>query len=180
MIYDKDHCKRLIAAGEEVIPFYGHTEPSKTAYMSNFYPSPFKIRGILYATSEHFFMAQKALLFKDNEMFAAIIESNEPGEAKKYGRKVKNYHDGFWSACRLAAMNMALLHKFREHRSLREKLLATGNSVLVEASPYDGVWGVKMYSNDPDIGDPDKWKGQNLLGTSLMQVREVLRSENND
>ena len=50
----------------------------------------------------------------------------------------------------------------------------TKNAILVEAAPYDRIWGVGMRSNDPNIRDPKKWKGQNILGFALMKVRENL------
>ena len=58
---------------------------------------------------------------------------------------------------------------------LKKFLLATGDSVLVEASSYDAIWGIKMVSNDENTTNPLKWRGSNLLGFALMEVRDELR-----
>ena len=66
-------------------------------------------------------------------------------------------------------------HKFSQNRELREFLLSTGDSALVEASPYDNIWGIRLSANSPEARDPFKWRGQNLLGFALMEVRDELR-----
>ena len=66
------------------------------------------------------------------------------------------------------------LHKFMGSEDLREFLLSTGDKILVEASPYDTVWGIGMKEDDPDCRNPRLWKGENLLGFALMDVREKL------
>lgn len=66
------------------------------------------------------------------------------------------------------------LAKFGQHPDLREFLLATGRSVLLEASPYDRIWGVGMAATNPDVARPSAWRGLNLLGFALMEVRERL------
>lgn len=65
--------------------------------------------------------------------------------------------------------------KFSQNRDLREFLLSTGDSVLVEASPYDAIWGIRLSANSLEAQDPMKWRGQNLLGFALMEVRDELR-----
>jgi ribA/ribD-fused uncharacterized protein len=65
--------------------------------------------------------------------------------------------------------------KFRQHPDLKAFLLGTGDKVLVEASPFDPVWGIGLDERDRASGDPKEWPGLNLLGFILMQVREELR-----
>ena len=48
-------------------------------------------------------------------------------------------------------------------------LLDTDDDILVEASPYDGVWGIKST-------DSRYWNGENLLGFAIMEVRDLLRN----
>ncbi len=69
------------------------------------------------------------------------------------------------------------LAKFGQHADLREFLLTTGDRVLVEASPFDRIWGIGMGPNNPAALRPSAWRGQNLLGFALMEVRERLRHE---
>ncbi len=65
--------------------------------------------------------------------------------------------------------------KFSQNKDLKIFLLSTGNKVLVEASPYDKVWGVGLTKQDENITDPNNWLGINLLGFALMTVRDMLR-----
>lgn len=69
------------------------------------------------------------------------------------------------------------LAKFDQHPALRAFLLATGQRVLVEASPVDRIWGIGLNRDDPAAGEPGRWRGLNLLGFALMQVREALREQ---
>jgi ribA/ribD-fused uncharacterized protein len=66
------------------------------------------------------------------------------------------------------------LAKFGEHRDLRDFLLSTGEKVLVEASPYDRIWGIGMTATNAGVERPSAWRGLNLLGFALMEVRERL------
>jgi ribA/ribD-fused uncharacterized protein len=76
-------------------------------------------------------------------------------------------------------MTYALLQKFSQDTVLGDRLQMTGNCYLIEASPYDSIWGVGLKADDPDIYDTDKWKGHNLLGHCLMDVRTFLGSNQN-
>lgn len=120
-------------------------------------------------------MASKARLFKDNEALAQILETTDPKEAKKLGRKVRNFDDVLWKreARRLVTEGNAA--KFGQNVELNAFLIATGDSVLVEASPDDNVWGIGLTEDDERAKHPRTWQGQNLLGFALMDVREALR-----
>ncbi len=65
--------------------------------------------------------------------------------------------------------------KFLQNKELLDFLLSTGNKILVEASPYDTIWGVGMEEANPQINNPFLWKGQNLLGFALIEVRNELK-----
>ena len=66
--------------------------------------------------------------------------------------------------------------KFDQHPKLKEFLLSTEFDILVEASPYDPVWGIGMNEHDAvKYNDPKEWRGTNLLGYALMEVRDWLR-----
>jgi ribA/ribD-fused uncharacterized protein len=63
------------------------------------------------------------------------------------------------------------MHKFSQHPDMKEFLLGTGDEVIVEASPFDKIWGIGIKTYETD---PLKWKGTNLLGFALMEVRDFL------
>ena len=126
------------------------------------------------ATAEHYMMAEKARLF-DNSATDAIVAAAHPGEAKKLGRKIRNFDQAIWEKHRFDIVVRGNLAKFSQHEPLKQYLLGTGDRVLVEASPHDRIWGIGIAESDPAAQNPYDWKGLNLLGFALMAVREQLQ-----
>ncbi|MBN2695212.1 NADAR family protein [bacterium] len=145
---------------------------------SNFYPSKFIIDDNEFIFTEQYFMYQKAIVFDDIDIAEMILTSQHPLECKKLGRKVKNYDDSIWSAKRESVMFDACLAKFSQNLELKKQLLDTQNRVIVEASPYDKIWGIGLSENNPNIEDISKWRGKNLLGKTLMAVRKKIIDDN--
>lgn len=135
---------------------------------------PFEEDGVVYPTAEHYMMAGKARLFKDLEIWEEIIRSETPKEAKALGRKVRNFDQLVWEAHRCEIVIKGNQLKFSQHAELNAYLVNTGKRVLVEASPLDQVWGIGLAKDHRDATDPSKWKGLNLLGFCLMEVRDLL------
>mgnify|MGYP003672447947 FL=1 len=121
-------------------------------------------------------MYHKALLFKDDVSARLILESTHPKEAKALGRMVSNYDQDIWDANKFRIVVDGNLHKFTSSPDLRKFLIGTGNKVIVEASQYDTIWGIGLSNDHIDCRNPLKWKGDNLLGFALMEVRNILRS----
>ncbi len=143
-------------------------------YLSNFYISEFTVDGIKYTCNEQYIMAQKALLFKDTENFEIILSCVKPYDMKQAGRRVKNFNDTTWLKHRNKILQDGLIAKFTQNKILLNKLKSTGNKILVEASPYDKIYGVGLGENDPKILDENNWRGENLLGYTLMNVRSII------
>ena len=141
---------------------------------SNFFPCNFYIDGQLFKNSEQAFMTYKALQFNDSESALKILQTDIPSEAKALGRKVYPFDPKKWDEVSEMYMFKACLEKFSQNEWLKEALLNTGDSILVEASPYDRIWGIGMSCNDPDRFDESKWLGENRLGKVLMDVRNSL------
>lgn len=144
-------------------------------FMSNWYTCSFYDDGVLFVSSEQHFMYQKAMCFNDIYIAEKILATNDPGEQKHLGREISWYHHTIWTNVRFAAMVQSNRLKYAQNRDLLRKLLDTGTKILVEASPYDTIWGIGLREEDDDALDQTKWRGQNLLGQALMQVREEFR-----
>ncbi|MFB4306532.1 NADAR family protein [Actinomadura sp. GTD37] len=155
--------------------FWGHRTPGP-GYLSQWWPSPFTVDGISYATAEHFMMAGKARLFGDEETAAAVIAAPHPRLAKDLGRRVRNFDEQTWRDNRVAIVTRGGEAKFGQNEDLRDYLLGTGDRVLVEASPLDRVWGIGLAADDPRAEQASTWRGQNLLGFALMTARAALAS----
>lgn len=119
-------------------------------------------------------MAEKARLFGDLATRKRVLAASTPGEAKQLGREVTPWNQDTWAAHRFEIVVRASVGKFASNAPLRAFLLATGDRVLVEASPRDRIWGIGMAKNDPSAENPLEWHGLNLLGFALMQARAQL------
>lgn len=182
MNYTNETLLKRIEAGERIkyIFFWGHT-PSRVgdidkSCFSQWYESPFQEADITYPTAEHWMMAEKARLFNDTEILEEIINARTAAEAKKLGRKVKNFENAVWNENRAEIVINGNYLKFSQNEELKDFLLKTNNRVLVEASPYDRIWGIGLKSNDMHAQYPEKWQGLNLLGYVLMEVRDQLKT----
>ena len=144
--------------------------------LSQWWQQGFQEDGIYYRTAEHWMMAEKARLFNDQPSLSLILKASTPLEAKKLGRKVKGFELGTWQANAYEIVKQGNYHKFSQHPALAAYLLSTGEKVLVEASPYDQIWGIGLAKEAPQALDPREWLGTNLLGFALMEVRDELRA----
>lgn len=120
-------------------------------------------------------MYQKAILFNDTTIAQAIMLTNNPKEQKALGRMVADYNEAIWVAVRVDIMVVGLTEKFLQNRSMCDALLATGDTIIAEASPYDRIWGIGLTASDPRALNQKTWRGQNLLGIALMKVRDAIR-----
>jgi len=145
--------------------------------LSQWYSASFTADGNTYSTAEHYMMAQKSKLFKDQVTFEKILKAPFPKEVKQLGREVKNFDQSVWEKYRFDIAVKGNYAKFSQNAALKKFLLKTGDAVLVEASPVDSIWGIGMAEDNPDASDPEKWKGLNLLGFALMEIRRKLNDE---
>lgn len=143
---------------------------------SQWYRSDFTIADMTFNCCEQYMMYKKAMLFGDEEIADQIMEATHPSEQKSLGRLVKNFNRDKWDEHCFSIVYRANYAKFNQSETLKNQLLLTGDRTIVEASPYDKIWGVKMYMDDEYILNPAHWKGLNLLGFSLMTVRNELKT----
>jgi ribA/ribD-fused uncharacterized protein len=177
-IRSQDELIMYLAAGNKVkyLYFWGHTvkKPSdvRKVCFSQWYEAGFDIDDIHYPTAEHYMMAEKARLFKDNQALDKMLKSPHPEDAKKLGRSVIDDQEAIWKKHRFNIVVRGNQAKFSQNDDLKECLFDTGNKVLVEASPNDRIWGIGLEQSSPDAENPARWRGLNLLGFALMEVRD--------
>lgn len=142
---------------------------------SQWWPAAFSVDGVRYPTAEHFMMAEKARLFGDDEVRAQVLEAPGPKQAKELGRQVRNFDERVWGGARFGLVVAGNLAKFSQNPELGNYLLGTRDRVLVEASPTDRIWGIGLAADSAQAMDPEQWRGLNLLGFALMEVRQRIR-----
>jgi len=122
------------AASRIEIRFFSWTNPTYRCF-SNFYPAQFWLDGKIWATSEHYYQAMKST---DPAMQDYIRTCGKPSVAKEMGGMT---HNPNWDAMKDGVMRKCLRAKFMANLDIKEKLLGTGDALLIEASPGDFYWG---------------------------------------
>jgi ribA/ribD-fused uncharacterized protein len=135
---------------------------------------------ITFLSNEHWMMLHKALLFSDLEVAKEVLtiegtSKQDMAYVKKLGRRVEGFKEDVWVQNRERIVTEGTVHKFRQNADLREKLFATGETLIVEASPFDKIWGIGL-SEANALSKRGNW-GLNLLGKALVEARRVLREE---
>lgn len=159
--------------------FFWQNKPSVSgalteSCLSQWWESEFSVGSEDYSCAEQYMMSEKARIFGDKDSFFKIMSAPDPARMKRLGRNVKNFDSALWSVRRSSVVMVGNLHKFCQDPELKRFLLQTKGKVLVEASPYDKIWGIGMSASNKDRLDPVKWKGLNLLGFALMEVRDEI------
>ena len=165
---------------EQEFCFFWQHHPAKNGKISKscfsqWWQSDFQYDGERFCCMEQCMMLGKAKLFQDHEIQEKIRASTDPKEIKALGRAVRGFDERLWDTVKYPLIVSGNYHKFTQNAELRHFLLSTGDSVLVEASPYDRIWGIGLPADDPRAKDPSQWQGINLLGFALMEVRDEIR-----
>jgi ribA/ribD-fused uncharacterized protein len=179
----REELAAMVAAGAQPkwLMFWGH-RPQRDGSagpgaLSQWWPAPFSVDGVRYATAEHWMMAGKARLFGDEASVPLILDARTPAEAKNLGRLVRGFDEERWQAERFELVVRGSTAKFGQDPALRGYLLGTRGRVLVEASPRDRVWGIGLGAANEHATAPEQWRGLNLLGFALMEARSRLAAE---
>lgn len=164
--------------GIEYLFFWGH-QPSRDGAiiktcMSQWWLAEFKEDGFVYKTAEHYMMANKAKLFNDMEVFERIIKQDSPKAVKDLGRQIKKFDSNIWDDKKYEIVKQGNHLKFSQNEALKQFLKQTKNKIIAEASPVDVIWGIGLAEENSKSLNPVEWRGQNLLGFALMEVRDEL------
>lgn len=122
-------------------------------------------------------MYQKAILMNDTDTAAEIMKTDDPKEHQRLGRIIRNFDSNLWDKVKYQTVYLGNFLKFYQNPDLREILLRTNGRLLVEVNPNDSVWGIALAIDNPDRLDSNKWKGENMLGEILTNVRNDLQKQ---
>lgn len=161
------------------VMFWGHQPQAdgklSHSCMSQWWKEDFKREHESFSCAEQFMMASKADLFSDSECKKKIMSSSDPRHIKQLGRAISPFDESVWDRFKYAVVVEGNWYKFSCSQRLRDYLIGTGSRVLVEASPADRIWGTGLARDHEHACNPKLWRGENLLGFALMEVRDELR-----
>ena len=128
-----------------------------------------------FSCGEQWMMACKAFLFTDETALQQIMATSDPKTMKERGRRVKGFDTNKWNSLCLPIVTEGNWLKFSQNPALSQYLVGTGIRRLVEASPWDSVWGIGISAAEAAGLPPAQWPGKNLLGIALEATRTRLR-----
>lgn len=149
-----------------------HNPDEENGYLSNWYHSDFLIDDVEYTSMEQYMMYQKAIRFQDISIAEEILATQDVAQIKELGRSVSGYNDNIWSGIRQIVVYKGLKAKFAQNDNLRRQLVGTQDAILAECAVKDCIWGIGLSMHDPNRLNLEQWRGKNLLGYTLMMVRD--------
>lgn len=157
--------------------FFGQdsTENTDNACLNLWHSLPFSRDIFDYLYIGQYIIAEKAQVFENDELAKQITKTADPQQIMALDKQIKNFNPVIWDKVKYSVALNAYYYKFSQHQALRDFLLSTDDKILVFADPTDDVWGIGATQNH-NICDILAWRGENLLGFSLMEVRDELRA----
>jgi ribA/ribD-fused uncharacterized protein len=138
--------------------------------------APFELRGMHFPTAEHYMMFLKAQIFDASESLLTRILAADARGAKALGRQAPGFNEHAWSMVARTVVAEGNYAKFTQNPAALRVLLQTEGTTLVEAAPWDRIWGIGLSADDPRAQHRETWLGRNWLGETLTQVRDTLLS----
>ena len=170
---------KLLINGQWHDAVFFHLPDEPSGYLSNWYPAAFDLDGITFSSSEQYIMYRKCLLFDDHVSAASILATNDPAKQQSIGRDAGNFDPTVWNGMKQTIAFRGLMAKFSQNEDLKQQLLSTGDAYLVECAYKDVIWACGIRLHEDERRDIRKWRGQNILGFTLMEVRDALKEIRN-
>lgn len=167
---------KLLVNGQWHDAVFFHLPEEPNGYLSNWYPAAFIIDGITFASTEQYIMYRKCQLLGDSVSASAILQTDDPAQHQAIGRKASGFNGTVWDGIKQVIAYRGLTAKFSQNEELKKLLLDTGGAYLVECAHKDVIWACGIRLNEDERFDISKWRGKNILGFTLMEVREALRN----
>ena len=166
-MFDSDNDKSIIC-------FYDETKDY--GCFSNLFPAKFYYCNRVFDSVEQFLLYSKAMMFGCYDLAKQFMICDDPATIKTLSTlQVPEFDSDVWDKTCYAIAKRGVRAKFAQNEELLEELLSTGNKTLAGAFPRDVKWGIGIAIGDPERFAPAKWRGENLLGKILMEVRDELR-----
>jgi ribA/ribD-fused uncharacterized protein len=149
---------------------------SKHDFPSHHFLCNFTVRNVRFSSMEQMMMYSKAMLFKDKKNAQRIMATNNCQAQKMIGREVAPFVQEEWDSKCENIVYIGNKEKYRQNPAILKLLLLTADTILVEATRKDLIWGCGIDEDDDRVADPTNWIGQNKHGKIQMRVREYFQN----
>ena len=166
---------KLLVNGRLHDAVFFHLPEEPDGYLSNWYPAIFSLDDITFSSTEQYIMYRKCKIFGDDTSATVILATSDPAEQQLIGRGASGFDRKIWDSLKQVVAFRGLMAKFSQNEDLKQKLLNTGDAYLVECAYGDVIWACGRRLNEIERLNTSNWRGQNILGFTLMEVREALR-----
>ena len=149
----------------------------KYGFLSSFYVNPFEYKNNEYQTAYHAIMSLIAHKFGDDEKAEEIRETEDAADIDLTWDKLKGATHKTWNLQLESLIIKVNRAKFVKDPELAAKLLKTGDARIAAIPPEnetDPFQGIGLTEENPDAKKKSKWKGKNVFGLALEQIREEL------
>lgn len=142
--------------------------------LSVWHRSPVDLHGRRFASVGQYLVHAKALTFGDEATAMRVFAMDDPAYLRNLSRQVTPFDAGRWAHARAGLAREALAAKFEQDEELAAFLRATGDATIAACLGEDDLWGTGVAADAPEAAMPLAWRGGNLLGRLLEEVRAEL------
>jgi ribA/ribD-fused uncharacterized protein len=169
--------KLSAVAAEKGVLFVEDADTNENGFMAMDWPVQIRLQSMVYHCAKQALAAEQAKAFGDDEGFRRIMDARTPAEVSYRREDAKKATEEDWAMTTRAKLYEIQEAKFRQYPELQSRLLSTGEAILAAYLPQDALLGIGISTDDLRAKNPIHWRGQNLLGTALMELRERFRVE---
>lgn len=170
----------LVSMASKGVLFIQDADTNEYGFLALDWRVDIRVKSMVYHCAKQALAAELAKTFKDDEGFRKIIDTQTPAEVSYSYENVKDSKKvtpDEWANATKKLLYDILVAKFRQYPALLSRLLETGDAVLAYYQPKDTLLGIGISTDDVHAKSPIYWKGQNLVGSILMDIRGTLRKE---
>ena len=149
---------------------------NKDSAFSNFYPCTIiAFDGERFNCAEQYYQAQKCKFAGDYHTLQFVKQATNGREAKAATKHLRRQLTSEWDYTKANVLYDIVFLKFTQNADLSQRLINTDDCFMVEANPSDLYFGSGLAIEDSRNNDPTFYRGQNVMGQILEQVRDRLR-----
>jgi ribA/ribD-fused uncharacterized protein len=165
------------SVSDKPVLFVQDSATNEYGFMALDWPVQIRLASVTYHSAKQALAAELAKTFHDDEGFRKVLEAESPAEVSYSMEDAKEATPELWANAIKKHLYTIQDAKFRQYPELKSRLLSTGDAVIAVYQPRDEIIGIGIPTEDIHAKNATYWKGQNLLGTILMEIRGKLREE---